>query len=273
MDVKSAILHGDLKEEIYMQQPPGFIKYGEENLVCRLRKSLKKAPRAWYSKINKYFLDVGFKRSNIDPDVYVKYSDDKIVIIILYVDDLIIKGDHMHDIKITKNQLKQVFEIIYLGLMHYFLGIQVWKEEGRIMIFQIKYALDVLKKFNMSDCKPCNTPCEVGLKWSTNSTQKKVDGKLYRQLVGNLLYLTITRPDIAYAVGIVSRYMADPHIEHWKVAKRILIYIKGTYWLDIEYKYEGEPTLIVYKYSNYAGDIDDRKSTSRYIFHLESGPI
>ena len=105
--------------------------------------------------------------------------------------------------------------------MHYFLGMQVWQEEGRIMLSQTKYALDVLKKFNMSDCKPCNTPCEVGLKLSTNSTQKKVDGKLYRKLVGNFLYLTTIRSDIAYVIGSVSRYMADPHIEHWKVAKRI----------------------------------------------------
>ena len=189
------------------------------------------------------------------------------------MDDLIIAGDHTHDIEITKDQLKQVFEITDLGLMHYFLGMQVWQEEERIVLSQTKYALDVLKKFNMSDCKPCNTPCEVGLRLSANSTQKKVDGKLYRQLVGNLLYLTITRPDIAYAVGIVSRYMADPHIEHWKAAKRILRYIKGTYQLGIEYKYGGEPTLVGYIDSDYAGDIDDRKSTSGYIFHLGSGPM
>ena len=89
--------------------------------------------------------------------------------------------------------------------MNYFLGMQVWQEERRIMLSQTKYALDVLKTFNMSDCKPSKTPCEVGLKLSTNSNQKKVDGKLYRQLVGNLLYLTITRPDIAYVVGIVFK--------------------------------------------------------------------
>ena len=153
------------------------------------------------------------------------------------VDDLIIIGDHTHDIEITKDQLKQFFEITNLGLMHYFLGIQVWQEEGRVTLSQTKYALDVLKKFNMSDCKLANTPCELGLKLSTNSTQEKVDGKLYRQLVGNLLYLTITRPDLAYAVGIVSRFMADPHIKHWKETKRILRYIKCTYQLGIEYKY------------------------------------
>ena len=115
--------------------------------------------------------------------MYVKYSDDKVVIILLYVDDLVITGDHTHDIEITKDQLKQVFEIIDLGLMHYFLGIQVWQEEGRIVVSQTKYALDVLKKFNMSDCKPSNTPSEVGLKLSTNSTKKK----WMENCIGNLL--------------------------------------------------------------------------------------
>ncbi|XP_057840066.1 secreted RxLR effector protein 161-like [Cryptomeria japonica] len=124
----------------------------------------------------------------------------------------------------------------------------------------------------MSNCKPSNTPCEVGLKLSTNSTQK-VDGKLYTQLGGSLLYLTITRPVIAYAVGIVSRYMEDPHIEHWKAAKRILKYIKGTYNIGIEYNYGGEPTLVGYTDYDYASDIDDRNSTSNYILHLGSGPI
>lgn len=124
----------------------------------------------------------------------------------------------------------------------------------------------------MSDCKSSNTPCEIGLKLSVNSTQK-VDEKLYRQLVGSLLYLTLTRPDIAYAVGIISRYMADLHIEHWKATKRILKYIKGTDQLGIEYKFGGEPTLVGYTDSEYAGNIDDRKSTSGYIFHLGSGPI
>ena len=103
--------------------------------------------------------------------MYVKYCYNKVIIIVLYVDDLIITGDHTHDIEITKDQLKKAFEIIDLGLMHYFLGMQVWQEEERIMLSQTKYALDVLKKFNMSDCKPCNTPCEVGLKLSANSTQ------------------------------------------------------------------------------------------------------
>jgi hypothetical protein len=189
-------------------------------------------------KINKYFIDAC--------EVDVKHSDDKVVIIVLYVDDLIITRDHTHNIEITKDQLKQAFEITDLGLMHYFLGMQVWQEEGRIMLSQTKYALDVLKKFNMSDCKPSNTPCEARLKLSANSTQKKVDTKLYRQLVGSLFYLTITRPDIAYAVGIVSKYMAVPHMEHWKAVKRILKYIKGTYQLGIEYKYGGEPILVGY---------------------------
>ena len=216
MDVKSVFLYCDLDEEIYIQQPPGFVKHGEEQLVCRLKKSLyglKQAPRIWYSKINDFFLTNGFKRSKADTDVYVKHIEDEIVIIVLYVDDLIITGDSIQYIDDIKTQLKKFFEITDLGLMYYFLGMQVWQEDSRILLSQTKYAIDVLKKFNMSDCKPSNTPCEVGLKLSAHSDQKKVDGKLYRQLVGSLLYLTITRLDIAYAAGVVSRYMENPHVE------------------------------------------------------------
>ena len=111
---------------------------------------------------------------------------------------------------------------------------EIAEEEGVILNEAGQNPIDgqkeskVLKKFNMSDCKPSNTPCEVGLKLSAHSDQKKVDGKLYRQFVGSLLYLTINRLDIVYAVGFVSRYMANPHVEHWKAAQRILKYVKGT---------------------------------------------
>ena len=140
------------------------------------------------------------------------------------MDDVIITRDSsefIHDIKTKANKL---FEITDLGLMYYFLGMQVWQEYSRILLSQTKYAIDVFKFFNMSDCKPSNTPIEVGSKLSAHSDQKKVDGKLYRQLVGSLLYLTITRPYIAYTVGVVSRYMGIPHVEHWKAAKRIEVH-------------------------------------------------
>jgi hypothetical protein len=276
MDVKSAFLHGDLLEEIYMKQPPGFIKVGQEKCVCKLKKSLyglKQAPRAWYSKINEYFLNDGFKRSPYDPDLYVKNCNGDIIMVVLYVDDLIITGSNLSQVYDFKKQLKKAFDITDLGLLHYFLGIQVWQEKDRILLSQPKYALDLLKKFKMENCKSAPTPIDAGTKLRSNSISEKFDGTLYRKLVGSLLYLTATRPDIAYAVGMVSRFMSDPHLEHWNAAKRILRYIKGTYNLGLEYQNGGNVQLAGYTDSDWAGDTDDRKSTSGYIFYLDLGAI
>ena len=121
-----------------------------------------------------------------------------------------------------------MFDITDSGLLHYFLGIQVWQEKDRILLSQQKYALDLLKKFKMENCKVDPTPINAGVKIRSKSISEKFDGTLYRQLVGSILYLTTTRPNIAYAVGMVSRFMADPHLEHWKVAKRSLLYLQGT---------------------------------------------
>ena len=137
-----------------MQQLPRFRKTIQENLVCKLKKSLyglKQAPRDWYSKINEHFLKEGFTRSPYDPDLYVKYCNGDIIIVVLYVDDLIITGSKVSHVYDCKGQLKKVFDVTDLGLLHYFLGIQVWQEKDRILLSQQKYALDVLKKLKMEN--------------------------------------------------------------------------------------------------------------------------
>jgi hypothetical protein len=130
-----------------------------------------------------------------------------------------------------------------------------------------------LKKFKMENCKSAPTPIDAGTKLRNNSISEKIDGTLYTQLVGNLLYLTATRPDIAYAVGMVCRFMSDPRLEHWNAAKRILRYMKGTYNLGLEYQNGGNVQLAGYTDSDWAGDTDDRKSTFGYIFYLDLGAI
>jgi hypothetical protein len=149
-----------------------------------------------------------------------------------------------------------------LGLLHYFLGIQVWQEKDRILLSQPKYALDLLEKFKIENCKSSPTPIDARTKLRRKSISEKIDGTLYRQLVGSLLYLTATRPDIAYEVGMVSRFMSNPHLEHSNAAKIILKYIKGTYNLELEYQNGGNVQLAGYTDSDWARDIDDRKSTS-----------
>eukprot|EP01018_Ginkgo_biloba_P015525 Gb_39735 [translate_table: standard] len=239
MDVQSAFLNGDLSEEVYMEQPPGYVQKGKEDHVCHLKKALyglKQAPRAWYEKIDRYFLDTGFVRSSVDSNLYMKVRDSmSVTFVVLYVDDLLITRNDVSMISDLKKDLQMNFEMTDLGLLHYFLGIEVWQTPGRVFISQAKYIWEVLRRFRMEDCKPTCTPMETGTKLSVQDEGVKIDGTLYRQLVGSLIYLTTTRPDIAFVVGIVSKFMAEPKQSHWLAAKRILRYLRGTLQYGLEF--------------------------------------
>jgi hypothetical protein len=157
LDVKSAFLNGELKEEIYLVQPPGFVKKGQEHLVCKLHKALyglKQAPRSWYEKIDSFFIQHGFHRSLNDPNLYTKINKQRqIILISLYVDDMIITGNANNLIKEIKQQMSQVFEMKDLGDLHYCLGLEVWKDSGQTFLTQGKYARTLLERFRMEQCK------------------------------------------------------------------------------------------------------------------------
>jgi hypothetical protein len=160
MDVKSAFLHGDLKEEIYMEQPPGYIQ-NDSSLVCRLKKSLyglKQAPRAWYAKMDSFLIATGFSRCHSDPNVYTKKVGSHLIILVLYVDDLILTGSDSKLLNHVKTSLKKKFEMTDLGFLHYFLGLQVLQTNEGIFLSQSKYACDLLHRFHMDDCKPSPSP-------------------------------------------------------------------------------------------------------------------
>eukprot|EP00253_Pinus_taeda_P012672 PITA_12672 len=212
MDIKSAFLHGDLHEEIYMEQPIGFIQT-DSSLVCRLKKSLyglKQAPRTWYAKMDNFLLESGFSRCHSDNTVYTKTVGNSLIILVLYVDDLILTGSDPILINHVKSSLKKKFEMTDLGHLHYFLGLQVLQSKEGISLSQAKYACDILRHFHMEDCKPAPSPFQSGVKLSVSCTSPEVDATLYRQLVGKLLYLTHTRPDLSFAVGLVARFMQNP---------------------------------------------------------------
>eukprot|EP00253_Pinus_taeda_P023981 PITA_23981 len=242
MDVKSAFLHGDLHEEIYMEQPIGFIQT-DSSLVCRLKKSLyglKQAPRAWYAKMDSFLLESGFSRCYSDNTVYTKKVGNSLIILVLYVDDLILT---------------------------------VLQSKEGISLSQSKYACDILRHSHMEDCKPAPSPFQSGVKLSVSCTSPEVDATLYRQLVRKLLYLTHTRPDLSFAVGLVARFLQNPRESHWEAAKRILRYVRGTIQFGIHYSAKATPLLVGFTDSDWAGDPDDRKSTAGYVFTLGSGPI
>lgn len=182
LDVKSAFLDGELEEEVYVEQPEGFNK--EDGRVLKLQKALyglKQAPRAWYSKIDGYFGEQGFKKSVSEPTLYVQIKG-KICSVSLYVDDLIITGNDSKMIEEFKQEMMKSFEMSDLGLMHYFLGMEVCQDDG-IFISQKKYAEDLLKKFNMADCKPVATLLIANEKLKKEDGEKLTDGATYRSLI------------------------------------------------------------------------------------------
>lgn len=276
LDVKSAFLNGEIEEEVYVEQPQGYKVQGEEDKVYRLKKALyglKQAPRAWNNKIDKYLVEHRFLKSPSEPSLYVKMQGNHFLILCLYVDDLIYTGNNSQMMEEFKKAMMQEYEMTDLGLMRYFLGMQVKQRPGQIFISQEKYADDLLKKFNMQDCKPLATPMAMNEKLSKDDGQNKVDATVYRSLVGSLIYLTNSRPDIVHAVSIVSRFMSNPSKAHFAAAKRILRYVKGTKDFGILYEADRDFNLTGYTDSDWAGSTDDRKSTSGYVFLLGNKAI
>ncbi|KAL0318498.1 UNVERIFIED_CONTAM: Retrovirus-related Pol polyprotein from transposon RE2 [Sesamum angustifolium] len=230
MDVKSAFLNGYVDEEIYVEQPQGFIAKGSEEKVLRLKKALyglKQAPKAWYSRIDKYFMDRGFRRSLSEPTLYIKSQGNDTLIVSLYVDDLIYTGNNEKMIQDFKEDMMKTFEMSDLGLMH-FLGIEINQEKEGIFICQRKYTETLLKKFKMESCKTVSTPLVTGKKYQKEEGSQKVDGSMFRSLIGSLLYLTATKTRLC-----------SPQV--------------------------------CYQDSDWAGSVDDMKSTSGYTFSLGSG--
>lgn len=276
-DVKSAFLNGDLEEEVYVSQPEGFVANGNEDKVYRLKKALyglKQAPRAWYFKIDSYFQESGFKRSENEPTLYLKKTGkDEFLVVCLYVDDMIYMGSNELIIAEFKTCMMKKFEMTDLGLLHYFLGLEVKQGFDGIFISQRKYAMDLLKKFNMLNCKVEATPMNINEKLSRDDNAEFVNATYFRSLVGGLNYLCHTRPDIAFSVGVVSRFMHNPSTLHLGAAKRILRYVAGTAELGIWYSKVSNFKLTGYTDSDHAGCMDDRRSTSGFLFNLGSGAI
>jgi hypothetical protein len=182
MDVKFPFLHGDLQEEIYMEQPLGYVQ-NDSNLVCHLKKSLyglKQAPRVWYAKMDNFLPDTSFCRCHSDPNVYTKKVGSHLIILVLYVDDLILTSSDPKLLTHVKSSLKKKFEMTNLGYLHYFLGLQVLQTKEGISLSQCKYACDLLCCFHMEDSKPAASPFSNGGKLVATYTTTKVDATLYR---------------------------------------------------------------------------------------------
>ena len=277
LDVKSAFLHGELTEPVFIDQPPGYIQPGNEHKVYKLRKALyglKQAPRAWYSRIEAFFLKIGFKKCPFEQTLFIQIREGgKILIVCLYVDDLIFTGNNEDMFLEFKNSMMKEFDMTDLGRMSYFLGIEVAQTSNGIFICQKKYVQDVLKRFQMEGCNHVYNPIVPGCHLTKDVEGERIDSTLYKQIIGSLMYLSATRPDIMYVTSLLSRFMEEPTMLHFQAAKRVLRYLKGTSNFGILYKREKGNNLVGYSDSDYAGDLEDRKSTSGYVFFLNSGAI
>ena len=187
---------------------------------------LKQAPRAWYTRIDNY-TGLGFTKSEADSNLYQIVVEGKLLIIVLYVDDLILTGDEQL-IHSCKENLAKEFEMKHLGLLHYFLGLEIWQREGELFVSQGKYAQEILENFHMQGCKPIDTPLLGNWKKEDATSAKVVDATVYRQLVGSLMYLVYIRPNIFYAVNQLSQAMVKPTKLFWKAGKHVLRYLRGT---------------------------------------------
>jgi len=277
LDVKSAFLYGELNEEVFVDQPQGYVKKGDKLKVYKLKRALyglKQAPRAWYSRIEAYFTKEGFEKCPYEHTLFVKLSEGgNILIISLYVDDLIFTGNDENMFEEFKKSMKKEFNMSDLGKMHYFLGVEVIQNEKGIYICQKKYVRDLLERFGMEKSNLSRNPIAPGCKLIKDENGVKVDVTKYKQIVGCLMYLAATRPDLMYVLSLISRFMNCPTELHMNAIKRVLRYLNGTTDLGILYKRNGTEKLEAYTDSDYAGDLDDRKSTSGYVFMLSSGAV
>ena len=263
---------------MYVEQPPGYIVKGEENKVYRLRRALydlKQAPHAWYNRIEAYFLKEGFEKCPYEHTLFIKKSTHgtSLLLVCLYVDDLIFTGNDEILFSSFKHSMMKEFDMTDLGRMRYFLGLEVLQRADGIFICQIKYAQEVLERFNMAGCNVVYNPVVPGFKLVANSVGMAINNTQYMQMVGSMIYLTSIRPGIMFVVNLLSRYLAHPTELHLQAVKKVLRYIKGTLSYGIFYKQSGNTELLAYTDSDYAGNLEDRKSTSGFLFVLSSGAV
>ncbi|KAL0546106.1 hypothetical protein IC582_016011 [Cucumis melo] len=284
MDVKTAFLNGDLEEEIYMTQPEGFKISGQENKMCKLKKSLyglKQAPKQWYEKFNNMLINNGFKVNSSDTCVYSKVFGAYCILICLYVDDMLIFGTNMELITDTKLFLLAHFEMKDLGEADIILGVKIRKNKSSMSLCQSHYVEKILKKFDSFDVSPVRTPFDASKHLTPFDASKhlkknkgdSVSQPKYAKIIGSVMYLmNYTRLDIAYAVSRLSRYTHNPDRYHWDALRHLLRYLKGM--IDYCLHFNKFPAVLEgYCDANWVTDNDEVNSTSGYVILLGGGAL
>ncbi|GJS66095.1 retrovirus-related pol polyprotein from transposon TNT 1-94 [Tanacetum coccineum] len=264
MDVKTAFLNGPLKEEVYVSQPEGFIDPEFPDHVYRLKKALyglKQAPRAWYDKLSSFLIEHGFTKGIIDPTLFTRRHGGDILLVQVYVDDIIFGSTNPDFSKRFANLMKNNFEMSMIGELKFFLGLQVHQSRRGIFISQSQYAIEWLKKHGLDECVSMSTPMATE-RLDVDLQGTPTDQTTYRCMIGGLVYLTASRPDIAFATFICARYQARPTVKHLKEVKRIFWYLRQSYNIGLWYLKDFGFELIAYSDADHAGCKDECKSMS-----------
>ena len=280
LDVSTAFLNGELEEDLYMQQPPGYA-LGNSNIVCRLRRTiygLKQAPRAWHQKLLSVLKDMGFEPSAADPSLFIRGTptDDKCLWALIYVDDMWLASRHRQLIEDLISDLRKRFKARVVPDPEQFLGLQLSRDRQRrtLTIHQERYANKVVQRFGMSDAKTKPIPLTPGTPLTAEGTAMSAEEHHYSELIGCLLYLAVcTRPDISFAVGALARFLSAPKQEHWHAAKGLLRYVSGTASIGITFGTQPDQGLRGYCDADHGGNLDSRRSTTGFVFTLFGAPI
>ncbi|PKU69447.1 Retrovirus-related Pol polyprotein from transposon TNT 1-94 [Dendrobium catenatum] len=270
LDVANAFLHGDIEEDIYMKQPKGFEDKTNPEMVCHLRKALyglKQAPRQWFKMFSAHIKKIGFENGKADSSLFILRRDNIELYMVIYVDDILLTGNSSSMIAQTISQMNQKFEMKDLGTVSNFLGIQITRVKGTYFLSQSSYAKSIIHLAGLSTCKPLANPTVVKQTQNQEADPILSDHYTYRRITGALQYLTITRPDISYAVNILCQHMHQPEAEHTQSLKKLLRYIQGTcnYGIPVT---PGSLDLHAYSDADWAGDKKTRKSTTGYCTFL-----
>ncbi|XP_014492169.1 uncharacterized protein LOC106754637 [Vigna radiata var. radiata] len=270
LDVNNAFLHGELDEEVYMTLPPG-ISPAFPNQVCKLQKSLyglKQANRQWFAKLSSFLLHHGYQQSESDHSLFLKISEFSTTALLVYVDDIVLAGNNLEEIETITCLLDHAFKIKNLGNLRYFLGLEVARNNTGIHLSQRKYTLDILTDCSMLASRPVATPMDYTARLSTFSGTLLPDPSSYRRLLGRLIYLTTTRPDISYVVHHLSQFMSAPTSAHSQATFRILRYLKQAPGFGLFFSAQSSLQLKAFSDSDWAGCLDTRRSITGFSVYI-----
>ncbi|KAL0431208.1 UNVERIFIED_CONTAM: Retrovirus-related Pol polyprotein from transposon RE2 [Sesamum radiatum] len=269
MDVNNAFLHGHLEEDLYMISPEGYSV--APGMVCKIERSLyglKQASRQWNVELTLKLKDFGFLQSAYDHCLFIKNTIGGLLALMVYVDDILVTGPCVDDIQGVKAYLCGLFTIKEIGNARCFLGLEVARNCDGIYLAQTKYILDIVKDTGLTHAKTKSTPLPLGLKLTADCRALLVNPNSYRRLVGRLLYLAFTRPDISHSVQQLRQYLSKPCEEHWTTALHILRYLKGTPTRGLFFPSNSNFELTAYCGVDWASCLDSRRSLTGFCIFL-----